>query len=47
MESAVVPVDIFCRFGAALLIGKLVGLLHESAHLQKAQEHEEPSPDGD
>jgi len=42
MESAVVPVDIFCYFGAALLVGKLVGLLHESAHLLKEQEHKEP-----
>jgi len=43
MESAVVPVDIFYRFGAALLIGLLVGLQREYAHLQKEQQHEEPT----
>jgi uncharacterized membrane protein (DUF4010 family) len=43
MESAVVPVDIFYRFGAALLIGLLVGLQREYAHLQKEQEQPEPT----
>jgi uncharacterized membrane protein (DUF4010 family) len=43
MESTVVPVDIFYRFGAALLIGLLVGLQREYAHLQKEQERLEPT----
>ena len=41
MEFAVVPVDIFYRFGAALLIGLLVGLQREYAHLQQEQEKQE------
>jgi uncharacterized membrane protein (DUF4010 family) len=43
MEFAVVPVDIFYRFGAALLIGLLVGLQREYAHLQQEQEKQEQS----
>jgi uncharacterized membrane protein (DUF4010 family) len=41
MEAAVVPVDLFYRFGAALLIGLLVGLQREYAHLQKQRERDE------
>jgi uncharacterized membrane protein (DUF4010 family) len=43
MESGVVQVDIFYRFGAALLIGLLVGLQREYAHLQEQPDKEEPS----
>jgi len=44
MESGVVEVDIFYRFGAALLIGLLVGLQREYAHLQKeAVQEEDPT----
>ena len=41
MEFAVVPVDVFYRFGAALLIGLLVGLQREYAHFQEEQEKPE------
>jgi uncharacterized membrane protein (DUF4010 family) len=41
MEFAVVPIDIFYRFGAALLIGLLVGLQREYAHFQEEQEKPE------
>jgi len=43
MESGVVQVDIFYRFGAALLIGLLVGLQREYAHLQEQPAKDEPS----
>ena len=43
MEAGTVQVDIFYRFGAALLIGLLVGLQREYAHLQDAQLTEDPS----
>ena len=43
MEAAAVQMDIFYRFGAALLIGLLVGLQREYAHLQEQPEKEEPS----
>jgi uncharacterized membrane protein (DUF4010 family) len=43
VEAGTVEVDIFYRFGAALLIGLLVGLQREYAHLQESQLNEEAS----
>ena len=38
MENDVVQIDLFYRFGAALLIGLLVGLQREFAHIRKKEE---------
>jgi uncharacterized membrane protein (DUF4010 family) len=38
MDAEVIKIDLFYRFGTALLIGLLVGLQREYAHFQQAQE---------
>ncbi|MGB5339775.1 MAG: MgtC/SapB family protein, partial [Gammaproteobacteria bacterium] len=38
MDAEVIKIDLFYRFGTALLIGLLVGLQREYAHFQQTQE---------